>query len=186
MSTDPFANDPFATAPDEAQSEVQPTEPATEEAPKPEPKKGVAKKAPAKKAAPVEGDPDGITLTFKGGSGFDAPWIVIHASDLDGAEDYFTDENKARLASLMKNVQSAGEYFVSQAPAGKSQGGGGQAQGGGQRQPQQQAPNGETKYCKHGEMQFKTGVSKAGKAWKGFFCPTPKGTPDQCDAQFIR
>lgn len=41
--------------------------------------------------------------------------------------------------------------------------------------------------CKHGEMTYRTGVSqKTGKAWKGYFCPTPKGTPDQCSPEWIK
>jgi hypothetical protein len=41
------------------------------------------------------------------------------------------------------------------------------------------------KTCKHGEMTFRTGTSAKGP-WKGHFCPSPKGTPDQCEPQFIR
>jgi len=41
--------------------------------------------------------------------------------------------------------------------------------------------------CKHGEMTYREGVSKtSGKAWKGYFCPTPKGTQDQCPPEWIR
>lgn len=39
--------------------------------------------------------------------------------------------------------------------------------------------------CKHGAMTYREGAGAKGP-WKGYFCPTPKGTPDQCDAQFIR
>lgn len=41
------------------------------------------------------------------------------------------------------------------------------------------------KACKHGEMTFRNGTSAKGP-WKGHFCPSPKGTPDQCEPQFIR
>jgi hypothetical protein len=41
------------------------------------------------------------------------------------------------------------------------------------------------KTCKHGEMTFRNGSSAKG-AWKGYFCPSPKGTADQCEPQFIR
>jgi hypothetical protein len=41
------------------------------------------------------------------------------------------------------------------------------------------------KTCKHGEMTLRTGTSAKGP-WKGHFCPSPKGTPDQCEPQFIR
>lgn len=47
------------------------------------------------------------------------------------------------------------------------------------------APASGGKACKHGEMTFRTGQSAKGP-WKGYFCPSPKGTPDQCEPQFIR
>lgn len=45
------------------------------------------------------------------------------------------------------------------------------------------APTGKT--CKHGEMTKKTGASAKGP-WKAFMCPSPKGTPDQCDPLWVR
>lgn len=43
------------------------------------------------------------------------------------------------------------------------------------------------KACIHGAMTFKQGVSKTtGKPWSAWFCPTPKGTPGQCEAEFVR
>lgn len=47
------------------------------------------------------------------------------------------------------------------------------------------APASGGKTCKHGEMTFRTGTSAKGP-WKGYFCPSPKGTPDQCEPQFAR
>lgn len=41
------------------------------------------------------------------------------------------------------------------------------------------------KVCKHGNMTFKQGTGAKGP-WKGWFCPSPKGTPDQCQPVFIR
>ena len=36
-------------------------------------------------------------------------------------------------------------------------------------------------------MIYREGVSqKTGKQWKGYFCPTPKGAPDQCAPQFLK
>jgi hypothetical protein len=41
--------------------------------------------------------------------------------------------------------------------------------------------------CKHGAMTYRTGISqKTGKEWKAWMCPAPKGTPDQCPADFLR
>ena len=41
------------------------------------------------------------------------------------------------------------------------------------------------KQCRHGAMSFKSGTGAKGP-WKGWFCPSPKGTPDQCQPVFIR
>ncbi len=41
------------------------------------------------------------------------------------------------------------------------------------------------KTCKHGEMRLRTGENDKGP-WKGYFCPSPKGTPDQCKTIFVR
>ena len=49
----------------------------------------------------------------------------------------------------------------------------------------QSTPADGSKTCKHGEMTFRTGKSAKGP-WKGYFCPSPKGTADQCEPQFIR
>jgi len=39
--------------------------------------------------------------------------------------------------------------------------------------------------CKHGARTQRNGTNaKTGKPWVGYFCPTPKGTPDQCDPVF--
>lgn len=41
--------------------------------------------------------------------------------------------------------------------------------------------------CKHGDMKFIEGVSKSnGKAYRGWFCKTPKGSLDQCAPIFER
>lgn len=41
--------------------------------------------------------------------------------------------------------------------------------------------------CKHGAMTHRTGTNKAnGNSWSGWFCPSPKGTPDQCSPQFSK
>lgn len=58
-------------------------------------------------------------------------------------------------------------------------------------QPQQQAapswsqPAQQGPACKHGPMVARSG-NKNGKSWSGFFCPTPRGTSDQCPPQFAK
>lgn len=39
--------------------------------------------------------------------------------------------------------------------------------------------------CPHGTLTPRTGSGAKGP-WKGFFCPSPKGTPDQCSPVFIQ
>lgn len=38
--------------------------------------------------------------------------------------------------------------------------------------------------CPHGAMTPRSGSGAKGP-WKAWFCPTPKGTPDQCKPQFL-
>jgi len=40
--------------------------------------------------------------------------------------------------------------------------------------------------CKHGPQVWRESKPGAPKAWKGWFCPSPKGTPDQCEPKFVR
>lgn len=55
-------------------------------------------------------------------------------------------------------------------------------QGSQQAAPQQAGPG---KMCAHGPMTYREGNGQRGP-WKGYFCPTPKGTPNQCKPEFIR
>ena len=43
----------------------------------------------------------------------------------------------------------------------------------------------EAKRCSHGIMTKRQGQGAKGP-WKGYMCPSPKGTPDQCQPVFIR
>ena len=49
--------------------------------------------------------------------------------------------------------------------------------------PPVQTPDG---HCKHGELVWRESKPGAPKAWKGWFCPSAKGTPDQCEPKFVR
>lgn len=45
------------------------------------------------------------------------------------------------------------------------------------------APTGRS--CKHGVMSQRTGSGAKGP-WKAYMCPSPKGTPDQCEPVWLR
>ena len=42
------------------------------------------------------------------------------------------------------------------------------------------------KACKHGTMPYKEGVNAAGKAWRGYMCPAPRGATDKCEPIWVR
>jgi hypothetical protein len=119
-----------------------------------------------------------VVTTIKYGSGFDAPWTVIHSDSveeakatLNEAKDLF--ELTAKVAKYAKTLDSG------TAPAAPRGNGGGQAR-------QASTPPGvESKSCAHGEMVYRTGNSAKGP-WAGYFCPLEKGNPDQCKAVFVR
>lgn len=51
--------------------------------------------------------------------------------------------------------------------------------------PQVTAPASDNPSCSHGPMKWKEGTSRAGNAYKGWFCTAPLGQT-QCKAQFIK
>lgn len=51
--------------------------------------------------------------------------------------------------------------------------------------PAPAAPAPGAHMCRHGAMTHRTGTSAKGP-WTGYFCPQPKGAPDQCEPQFVR
>ena len=42
-----------------------------------------------------------------------------------------------------------------------------------------------SKSCSHGVMTKRTGAGAKGP-WKAYMCPSPKGTPDQCEPVWVR
>lgn len=97
-----------------------------------------------------------IVVTLKGGKGYEAPWIVIHANDVQDANAQLNDEG---LADLIKQTKKVAEFFNGGANT--------QAESGPKGQPQAatQAPNGQEP--PEGYV-FKSGVGKNGRAWKAF------------------
>jgi hypothetical protein len=82
-----------------------------------------------------------------------------------------------RAAHNVKKGLAANEAASAPAPQPQQNGPSWSQQG-----SQQQAPpaqQGEGKTCIHGPMTYRSGT-KNGKAWSAYFCPTPKGSPNQC------
>jgi len=47
------------------------------------------------------------------------------------------------------------------------------------------APAGDSPTCQHGARKFVEGTSRAGKPYRAWFCPLPKGA-DQCEPEWVR
>jgi hypothetical protein len=141
--------DPFADAPEDAEAQEVAAPPA--------------KKAPAKKVAATKKEntlsESKVTITLKGGSAYEAPWVVIHADDLNDANDQVSGENAAVLADLLSKVQKAGEHFVGLAPAKAAK-----AAPAAVNAPARPAGVGE-------DWTYKEGIGKNGKGWKAWMPP---------------
>lgn len=130
--------------------------------------------------SPAVGSGEGkIVSTYKEGAGYDASWTVVHAANVD---DWFEIHDNPRFKELLDKQKKVAAYFrAGNAPAAAAAAA---PQGGGAPAGAQQAPGGEKRFCEHGEMVFKSGVSKTtGKPYKLFSCTAPRD--QQCKAQFL-
>lgn len=143
-----MSNDPFATAQIEEPQEEKKTEAKKEE-------KKTKEKTEATTTATADAEGK-VVVTLKGGKGYEAPWIVIHAENASEALDQLQDPG---LADLIKQTKKVSEFFNGGA---NTQAASGPA---GQPQAATQAPNGQTP--PDGYV-FKSGVGKNGRAWKAF------------------
>ncbi|MEU4709465.1 hypothetical protein AB0G00_23810 [Nocardia salmonicida] len=150
--------DPFAAV---TADEAQTAEPAKRAAPK---------KAPAR-VATASLDEGKVTVTLKGGGGFEEPWIVIHAANV--AEAVALLSAHADVVELMDLTQQAAKAFRERstvAPKAAAASGGAGYRSGGAPAGAQAAPAGSPE-CPPG-WEFKSGANKTtGKPWKGFFPP---------------
>lgn len=119
-----------------------------------------------KKEKPVTQDNTNakIVATLKGGSGFDAPWIVIHADDSAEAVAVLRGDGIEELLKATKEVSD--KFNGGQAPAQQRQGAprtqGMPAGADAPRPSDPPMPEGWT---------YKTGVNKNGKAYRAYFPP---------------
>lgn len=154
-------DDPFEFAPSNAEAEAQ------EQAPE--------KPVVVKSKAVGEGEGK-IVSTYKEGAGYDASWTVVHAASV---EDWFEIHDHPRFKELLDKQKKVAAYMRGGSAPVVQQG-----QGGSAPPASQEAPNGEKRFCSHGEMVFKSGVSKAGNAYRLFSCTAPR--EQQCKAQYLK
>lgn len=141
-----------------------------------------------------------ITATLKAGTGYDSPWLVVRADTPDqmvqlldkvaesGVLAKLVNTSAELIALNNVNAGLGGKAVQVEAAAGNVTQGPWTQQGTSPARPapapQAQAAPGPS--CQHGPMTFRQSKPGAAKVWKGYFCPTPQGTPDQCPPQFIR
>lgn len=168
---DPWASAPADTQADEAQN-----------APASAPATVTTAAAAAVDSVSVQHSTDGVSATFKFAGAYSDPWVVVKGAD---PADVYAKISTPEFKALMDRVQQiAGVYAGSAAkPAGNAGGGGGGQQRQAAPKQAQEAPNGEKRFCEHGEMEFKSGVSKAGNAYQLFSCTAPRD--QQCKAQYL-
>ncbi|BBX09446.1 hypothetical protein [Mycolicibacterium aichiense] len=185
-------DDPFADAPAQPEPTPEPTQ-----APAPAP----AQTAPAPvatAAAPVAVSPSGdLSVTFKGDGSYGFPWIVPKYTSVSEAlvdlgvnpDEVSAMSQGRRWISLFERAKQMNDSFAAlgggapSKPAGNGGGGGGQQQQSRAPQEAKEAPNGEKQYCQHGEMEYKSGISKkTGKPYALFSCTAPRD--EQCAAKW--
>ena len=123
-----------------------------------------------------------IKATFKGGSGFDAPWLTYDFRSIDEAEELLSGPDGATLANVLGKLQDVAKFFISKntLPAPTRGGGGGQAAA-----PSVPAFMGEAPTCEHGTKTYITKVSqKTGKPWHAWGCPGTKDNQCQDGLEF--
>lgn len=115
-----------------------------------------------------------ISVTLKGGSGYDAPWVVVRNTDPSTVLATLKDDAMGEVIERAAKIGAHfGEKVIEYKPAKTPQVP--------QSAPQ---PSGDGRQCVHGEMTYREGVSKAGNAYKGYFCPV-QDRSQQCKPQFL-
>ncbi|BET51815.1 hypothetical protein RGQ21_67970 [Kitasatospora aureofaciens] len=136
--------------------------------------------------APVAAAPNPykIGFTLKAAAGYDAEWLTptVYGST--------AEETAQRGKDLLLAMKSVGLIELTAQAAEFTRG---EFKGGGKSQPAASKPSfdpgsGQVQYnqapaapaaggytCNHGAR-----VLRKGNNWEAYFCPTPKGTPDQC------
>ena len=105
-----------------------------------------------------------VVATIKGGTGFDAPWIVVHGPDAADVTAQLKDE---AMKELVEQSAAVARAFIKEVGKGKPAAAAPASNG--QPAESKQPPAGAPE-CPEG-WTYREGVSKAGNAYKGFFPP---------------
>lgn len=141
-------------------------------------------------------DRDKVVVTVKAGRDFDSPWVVFHADSNAEAADLLGAAEATGLFALVAQAAKAlaGHFNVGNTLGGRPVQSPAAAEQQYQQRPapaQQQAPQGappgaQAPSCPHGVKKYVAGTNAAGKPYKFWGCPAPKGDPSQCPPEWIR
>ena len=134
-------------------------------------------------------DTEKISITLKAGSTFDSPWVVLHADTVQEAaallDAVALTGIGTKASTVAKGFQAEyaaselGTTHVSATPVAAAPAAVAPLQIQNSAAPTDAAPS-----CHHGVKVFRQAKPDSGKTWKGYFCPSPQGTPDQCPPSF--
>lgn len=129
---------------------------------------------PNPKVAEKPYDSEAVVVTLKGGSGYDAPWIVLRAGTVEEMNTVLNTE----LSALMERVSKAGQHFAGLAPA-KASG----ASTAARREEPSDIPGSHLAQKPGDGWEYKTAV-KNGKPWWGWF--PPRGSDPSVKPKFLQ
>jgi len=109
----------------------------------------------------------------------DGTLVNLYAKDVKDLEVGLTD-----LSMVSTLIKSTSRELVGGVQASAPTAEGIKQQFNAPATPAAEAPG--SKGCKHGPMNYKEGVNAAGKAWRAYMCPAPKGASDQCEPIWVR
>jgi hypothetical protein len=128
----------------------------------------------------VQHSTDGVSATFKFAGAYSDPWVVVKGAD---PADVLSKIETPEFKALMDKVKFIAGIYAPAGAAPASSGGGGAQQQSRAPQAAQEAPGGEKRFCEHGQMEFKSGVSKKGNSYQLFSCTAPRD--QQCKPQYL-
>ncbi len=171
MTFDPFADAPADSAPaDEAQTTTTSSPWEDNQVPSTPPTTDLS-------------DANRVRITLKGGTDYDSPWVTIDGVNVPDALNQITGANAEPLKDLLDQAAKVGSYFSSKSTSTAASGA--QSTQRGKPAAATEAPNGEERFCKHGQMTWKSGTSAKGNAYKGFFCSATSRS-EQCKPEFVK
>ena len=120
------------------------------------------------------------TGTLKASGGYDAPWLVVRADTIQEFGEALADAR----AEVLQDLAETADLFATAYRVVKGLNAPETTVAVEQAAQQNTQPSaGSGKFCPHGQRTYRSGTSSRG-AWTGYFCPLPKGSPDQCKPEF--